>query len=83
MVIEGLSLAQNYAHKIVFLAAIEAILATDQDSAMTVVDAKRKIDLWLIDREEQLIEFATAIEQESAYLNFDRYSDSFDLYDDK
>ena len=76
MVIEGLSLAQNFAHKVVALAALEAVVAEHPE--LTVVRTKEIMNLWLIDREEKLIEFATEIEQGHAYI---AYYPSFETFD--
>lgn len=79
MVIEGFGLAQNYAHKIVTLACVNALV--ENEPQMTVAEAEQLITLWTTDREEQLIEFATAIEQTGAVLLYDKFSQNFDIYD--
>jgi len=79
MVIEGLGLAQNFAHKVVTLACVNALVENEPE--MTVAEAEQLIVLWTTDREEQLIEYATAIEQDNAVLLYDKFSQSFDIYD--
>ena len=68
MVIEGLSLSQNFAHKVVALAALEAVVVEHPE--LTVIRTKEIINLWLTDHEEKLIEFAAEIEQGHAYIAY-------------
>ena len=81
MTTDDLSLARNFARKVLILAAIDAMLATDQDSTMPLIDANEIILNWLPDVFDEAIEYATAIEQGRALLNYDRYSQNFELYD--